>query len=97
MTISEHQWLSAKLDAEILEQKISSLIEAFEQAHTPIQCSVLTRWRDHTDKYSKTKGGAAQIKLHETLSETGEISIKHDCYWITPITHLIYVEEIPMS
>lgn len=52
-------------DADILEAKIATLVDEFEQKHKPIQVNVLTRWRKYDDKYKMTKGGAAQIILHD--------------------------------
>lgn len=84
---------SALKDGEILEAKISALIDEFEQKHQPIQTNVLTRFRKYDDEYKVKKGGAAQIILHDA-SPYGEFPVRlEDSLFIEPIK-IIYYSDI---
>ena len=72
---SQSKWNDAVADAKILEETISRLVEEFESKHRPIQCSILTRYRLHSDRYSLSKGGAAQLKLHDRSDATSHPDI----------------------
>lgn len=52
-------------DGRILEAKIATLIDEFEQKHKPHQVSIITRWRNCRDLYKISKGGSAQISIHD--------------------------------
>ena len=92
--LTEEQWEAARKDAVILEEKISELVEEFEQKHKPIQANVLTRWRDWQDKYSMSKGGAAQIKLHKALGEDiGKMITITSHSFVDPIDKIVYTED----
>lgn len=75
-SLTPNQWESAKSDAEELEKKIAILVEEFEQKHKPYQVNVLTRWRCGADRYDMRRQGAAQIVVHKTFPDDGNIHTK---------------------
>lgn len=91
---TQEQWESAESNAKILEEKIATLVEEFEQKHKPIQVNVLTRWRDYKDKYKMAQGGAAQVVLHDcsVCADQGLPSIALIGTYTNPNEHIFYAD-----
>lgn len=95
MGISEE----AKIDAKALEANIAALVEEYEQKHksNQTQVSVVTRWRDNiNDKYSLSKGGAAQVILHDLshMKKSDKIHWIETTRFIKPIDGINYIHEL---
>ncbi len=90
---TQDEWQAAEMDSAILEQKISALVEEFENKHAPIQANVMTRHRPFGDLYDMKIGGAAQIKLHNTGSPDRKPMTTHSAYLSDPRIIVTYTTD----